>query len=60
MLEFVFVGLQEQGGHGDPPGTCKGLFFCFFFKDMTKACRLGEYEGFINLLYTFKLMMPPR
>lgn len=30
VLEFVFVGLQEQGGHGDPPGTCKGLFFRFF------------------------------
>lgn len=38
----------------------RGCFFVFFFKDMTKACRLGEYEGFINLLYTFKLMMPPR
>lgn len=50
---------KSRGGHGDPLGTCKGLFFCFS-KDTAKACRLVESEGFINLLYTFKLMMPPK
>lgn len=47
--------VRAGGGHGDPLGTCKGLFFCF-----SKACRLVESKGFINLLYTFKLMMPPK
>lgn len=38
----------------------RGWFFFCFSKDTAKACRLVESEGFINLLYTFKLMMPPK
>lgn len=53
-------GFVRAGGRGDPLGTCKGLVFFSFSKDTAKACRLVESEGFINLLYTFKLMMPPK